>query len=95
MYQFELYVPEISGMEKPLTDLEAELRKVFGGFTRYHTIGSWKNPMGQDIVNKITVYRVIDEQRLKPVIETLAEYVKEHWNQESVLWTVQQTEMFV
>lgn len=90
MYQFELYVPEIPGKQQFMATLESALQYTFNGYTRYHSLlGYWRDRFGTMIEEKITVYRMIGHMSQAPTVLRAAEYVKKHWNQESVLWTVQ------
>ena len=97
MYAIELYVPKTDneGLEIAdgyWADLEDQIRVAFGGYTRFDAVGHW-----QGISEEIYLYRVIltdeivDELNYQAVIKDIAAYIKDHWRQEIVLWTVTKT----
>lgn len=99
MYAIELYVPaqdndgHAIGQEH-WAHLECELTKIDGGFTRYATAGRWGGHL-----EPITVYRVLtlDQDGLslehRATVNEIARYIKKHWAQKSVVWTLTETEV--
>lgn len=95
MYAIELYVPKYNNAGQSIRpedwlSLEKRITDAFQGFTRYAGVGSFK---GQE--EAVTVYRIIVENTIfhdSPPIQRIARYVKQAWNQETVLYTVQALE---
>lgn len=94
MRQIELYVPIQDNQGKPIPEclwetLHDALLVMGGGFTRYQAHGSWRNDP-HNITESVTIYRVLtDSQHALTDIQNTADFVKRCWQQESVLYTVQ------
>ena len=91
MYAIELYVPKFDNAGRSIKpedwlSLERQITDAFDGFTRYAGIGSFK---GQE--EAVTVYRVVTKDIVifTSAIQRIARYVKQAWQQKTVLYTVQ------
>ena len=95
MRQIELYVPTQDNQGQPIPDrnwdqLHSALFTMGDGFTEYPAYGCWRDSTGRPISEDVFVYRMVtDDPFAEANIRTIATFVKEHWRQESVLYTVQ------
>ena len=91
MLTIELYVPltDNQGQEIDRDHWDGLRERIivwFDGFTVFRAEGRWK-----DQTERIAVFRILskeDQEASKAIAHKLAAYVKEHWHQTSVLWTL-------
>jgi hypothetical protein len=92
MYTIELYVPGKDNDGNNVWDklwpiLEEKIVEYFGGFSRYYVHGRYKD-FAEEVV---LVYRILASTfgpNHREQTNEIAGYVKEHWRQDSVLWTL-------
>lgn len=96
MYQIELYVPLTDNQGQEINrdywnGLRERIVVWFDGFTVFKAERRWEDQTGH-----VAVYRILinkpQQEDIKTIVHNLAAYVKEHWAQESVLWTLSATE---
>lgn len=93
MIVYKLYMPDSN---KFLFDVfEGELIEVAGGFTKYESVGFYKDKLGNNIQEKVYVYEVIDtNDGILSMIWRLLKGYAVQANQESVLLTEQKVDPY-
>ena len=94
MYAIELYVPKFDNDCKAIgsehwQSLEGQIIDHFGGFTRHAAVGRWGKQS-----EEIYVYCILSEtfgSVKRDCLDQIDYYVKVHWRQESMLWTITET----
>lgn len=93
MKQIELYVPKTDNDGLPIPvrsweEVKSLLLHYFDGFTVYTATGQWISNSSKVLTDSIVIYRILCQDDRAYQIVSLAEFVKRHWRQESVLYTV-------
>jgi len=97
MFKASLTVPSIQQNGEAVEDLEIvqnvvrkQLCEWFGGVTEQVGKGSWINFAGVTITENVTVFTTLtDNEKVLPIMQGIANHVKNVCNQESVLITVE------
>jgi hypothetical protein len=97
MFRATITVPSIQQNGEVVEDLlivqnvvRNQLCSWFGGCTATVGKGSWVNENGVTVTEDVTVFETVtDNGKVLPIVEGIANHVKEVCNQEAVLVTVQ------
>ena len=93
----EFYVPSMDKNSIPISGLPIirDITKAFGGCTVYQGSGRYVMADGATMIEAVSIVRTfVPEDRLEQV-STLAAYIKDTLNQETVLFTVNMVPTFI
>ena len=99
MKQIELYVPLADNKGQDISrgywdSLRFKLLDTFGGYTQTpECTGNWVKAGGAQYTDTVIIFRVVCPSDIAHGIKRIAKFVKNYWRQETVLYTVVNTDV--